>query len=134
MHLRHRVPRHIRCFAAACAGERHVHALKRADGAVDTELVAVEPVAGMRAQFAAVLPEVELLVGTAEAIPVPDASVHTVVAAQAFHWFDPSPALTEIARVLRPGGGLGMVWNERDESVPWVAELTRIIHWDTRQP
>jgi SAM-dependent methyltransferase len=102
--------------------------------ATGAELVAVEPVAGMRAQFAAVLPEVELLVGTAEAIPVPDASVHTVVAAQAFHWFAPSPALTEITRVLRPGGGLGMVWNERDESVPWVAELTRIIHWDKRQP
>jgi SAM-dependent methyltransferase len=98
------------------------------------ELVAVEPVAGMRAQFAAVLPDVELLDGTAEAIPLPDASMHAVVAAQAFHWFDPSPALTEIVRVLRPGGGLGMVWNERDESVPWVAELTRIIHWDTRQP
>jgi SAM-dependent methyltransferase len=98
------------------------------------QLVAVEPVAAMRAQFAAVLPDVELHVGTAEAIPLADASVHTVVAAQAFHWFDPSPALTEIARVLRPQGGLGMVWNERDESVPWVAQLTRIIHWDERQP
>lgn len=108
--------------------------LTRMLAATGADLVAVEPVAAMRVQFAVVLPDVEMLDGTAEAIPLPDASVDVVVAAQAFHWFDPTPALTEVARVLRRSGGLGMVWNERDESVPWVAHLTRIIHWDERQP
>src|SRR5690606_25154234 len=70
------------------------------------EVVAVEPVAEMRAVLSAVLPGVEALDGTAEAIPLPDASVDAVTVAQAFHWFDPPVALAEIARVLRPGGTL----------------------------
>jgi SAM-dependent methyltransferase len=94
------------------------------------DLVAVEPVAGMRAAFEAAVPGVEILEGTAEAIPLPDASVDAVVVAQAFHWFDGDQALAEIGRVLRPGGGVALVWNRRDESVPWVAELSQIIHWN----
>ncbi len=94
------------------------------------ELVAVEPVAGMRTAFAAAVPGVEVLDGTAEAIPLPDASVDAVVVAQAFHWFDQERALAEIDRVLKPGGGVSLVWNRRDESVPWVAEMSRIIHWN----
>jgi ubiquinone/menaquinone biosynthesis C-methylase UbiE len=94
------------------------------------ELVAVEPVAGMRAAFESAVPGAEILDGTAEAIPLPDASVDAVVVAQAFHWFDRDRALAEIARVLRPGGGVALVWNRRDESVPWVAEMSRIIHWN----
>lgn len=89
-------------------------------------LVAVEPVAGMRAVLADGAPGVEVLEGTAEAIPLEDGSVDAVVCAQAFHWFDGPAALAEIRRVLKPGGGLAVIFNIRDESVPWVAELTEI--------
>jgi SAM-dependent methyltransferase len=63
-----------------------------------------------------------------------DATVDAVTVAQAFHWFRAEEALAEIARVLKPGGGLGLVWNERDESVPWVAEMSRLMHWDRCMP
>ena len=98
------------------------------------ELVAVEPSAAMREQFGAVLPTVPVHEGTAEQIPLADESVDAVVVAQAFHWFDAARACAEIGRVLRPEGGLALVWNERDESVPWVAELTKVMHWDVRMP
>jgi SAM-dependent methyltransferase len=94
------------------------------------ELIAVEPVAGMRTAFMAAVPGVQILDGTAEALPLPDASVDAVVVAQAFHWFDQQRALAEIDRVLKPGGGVALVWNRRDESVPWVSEMSRIIHWN----
>lgn len=84
------------------------------------DVVAVEPVAAMRAELHAVLPDVEVLDGTAEAIPLGDASVDVVTVAQAFHWFDPPPALAEVARVLRPGGHLVLVWNQRDRDHDWV--------------
>ncbi len=102
--------------------------------ATGASVIAVEPIEAMRAQLVALLPEVEALDGTAEAIPVPDGSCGAVTVAQAFHWFDPGPALEEIARVLEPGGGLGLVWNERDESVPWVAELSRLLNWGVERP
>ena len=98
----------------------------------EASVLAVEPVPGMRDQLAAVLPAVEVLEGTAESIPVPDASVDLVSVAQAFHWFDAPAALAEIARVLRPGGGLALLWNERDETTPWVAEMSRLIRWHER--
>ena len=63
----------------------------------------------------------------AESILLPDASVDAVTVGQAFHWFRGHEALSEIHRVLRPGGRLGLIWNFRDETVPWVAELTRIM-------
>lgn len=96
------------------------------------DVVAVEPVDAMRAQLAIAVPGVDVLEGTAEAIPLPDASVDAVTVAQAFHWFDAPGALTEIARVLRPGGGLAMLWNERDETTAWVAEMSRLIRWHER--
>jgi SAM-dependent methyltransferase len=92
-------------------------------------VIAVEPDGEMRAALRVVLPGVEALAGTAEAIPLPAASADAVLVAQAFHWFDPEPACTEIARVLRPGGVLGLAWNLRDGSVPWVADLDRLLDW-----
>jgi SAM-dependent methyltransferase len=58
---------------------------------------------------------------------LPEASVDAVTVGQAFHWFRGREALAEIHRVLRPSGRLGLIWNFRDEAVPWVAELTRIM-------
>ena len=91
------------------------------------EIVAVEPSTSMRETFRRQLPDMEVRDGTAEAIPLPDASVDTVVVAQAFHWFRQPVSLDEIGRVVRPGGGLGLVWNLRDERVPWVAEFGRLL-------
>lgn len=78
-------------------------------------VVAVEPVEAMRAMIPA---WIETLAGTAEAIPLPDASVDAVTVAQAFQWFDAELALAEIGRVLRPVGALALVVNFRDESDP----------------
>jgi SAM-dependent methyltransferase len=91
------------------------------------EVVAVEPVEQMRAALARALPEATALAGTAEDLPLPDDSVDAVVAGSAFHWFRGDEALEEVHRVLRPGGRLGLLWNVRDESVRWVAELTAIM-------
>jgi SAM-dependent methyltransferase len=98
------------------------------------DVVAVEPVAEMRAKLHAALPDVPALEGTGEAIPVDDHSVDGVAAAQSFHWFDPGRAVPEIIRVLRPGGGLALVWNQRDESVPWVQELSKVTRWTAEAP
>ncbi|MGH9247069.1 MAG: class I SAM-dependent methyltransferase [Acidimicrobiales bacterium] len=97
------------------------------------DVVAVEPVAEMRAQLATVVPDLEVLAGTAEVIPLADGSADAVTVAQAFHWFDAGQALDEIHRVLRPGGGLALIWNMRDESEPWVAEMSRLTHWHDRR-
>jgi SAM-dependent methyltransferase len=95
--------------------------------ALGHRVVAVEPLAGMRAELERTLPGVRTLGGTAEAIPLPDGSVAAVTVGQAFHWFDHQQALREIARVLRPGGRLGLLWNVRDESEPWMAELGELL-------
>jgi SAM-dependent methyltransferase len=97
-------------------------------------LIAVDPSASMREAFRAATPKVEVLDGSDVNIPLETASADAVFVAQAFHWFDAPLALSEIHRVLRPGGGLGLIWNERDESVNWVHELTRAMQWDTRAP
>ena len=95
-------------------------------------VVAVEPVPGMRAKLAEAVPVAAVLDGIAESIRLPDRSMDAVTVAQAFHWFDSDRALTEILRVLRPGGGLAIVFNRRDEREPWVAAMSRIITWHQR--
>ena len=92
------------------------------------EVVAVEPVAAMRKALARSLPGVDVLEGTAESIRLPSGSVDAVTVAQAFHWFDAPRALAELGRVLRPSGTLLLVWNDRDERVPWVEEYSAIVH------
>jgi SAM-dependent methyltransferase len=89
-------------------------------------VLALEPVAEMRARIELEQSDVMVLAGTADAIPLPGAAVDAVTCAQAFHWFATAETLAEFRRVLRPGGVLGLVWNVRDERVPWVAELFRI--------
>jgi ubiquinone/menaquinone biosynthesis C-methylase UbiE len=95
--------------------------------AAGADVTAVEPLANMRAELGRALPAVRALAGSAEAIPLPDGSADAVLVGQAFHWFDGPAALAEIARVLVPGGVLGLLWNLRDDRVPWVGELTRVI-------
>jgi SAM-dependent methyltransferase len=96
------------------------------------EVVAVEPSAPMLEQLRARLPQVATADGGAEAVPLPPHSVDAVVAGQAAHWFDPVPAAAELRRVLRPGGVVGFIWNERDERVPWVHALGRLLAGETR--
>ena len=91
------------------------------------EVVAVEPLAEMRAALREALPDVQALDGTAERMPLAAESVDALTVAQAFHWFRGEEALTEIHRVLRPGGGLALVWNVRDDSTPWLRALTEIL-------
>lgn len=90
------------------------------------EILALEPVAAMREQLVGAHGDVEVYAGTADAIPLSDESVDVVVCAQAFHWFATSSSLSSFRRVLAPGGMLGLIWNVRDESVPWVAALSAI--------
>ena len=85
--------------------------LTRALARAFADVVAIEPDDDMRAVLARRLPEVELFVGTAEQIPLPDASVDAMFVADAFHWFDGSKAVAEFDRVLRPGGGVALLWN-----------------------
>ncbi|MET8356802.1 class I SAM-dependent methyltransferase [Micromonospora sp. NPDC005171] len=103
--------------------------LTRAVLALDHEVVPVEPDPGMRTQLAASTPGTTALAGSAEALPLPDSTVDAVLVGTAYHWFDREPAHAEIARVLRPGGTFAPIWNIRDDSVDWVAELGRIAHF-----
>ena len=97
-------------------------------------VTAVEPSASMRASLEASGVDAEILDGSDVAIPLADGSVDVAFVAQAFHWFDPPRALNELHRVLVPGGGLGLIWNERDESVGWVAGLSHAMLWDIKAP
>jgi SAM-dependent methyltransferase len=90
-------------------------------------VVAVDPIPEMLEVLTGSLPDTPALLGTAEEIPLPDNSVDSVLVAQAWHWFDPERAVKEVARVLRPGGRLGLVWNTRDERMGWVKDLGRIV-------
>lgn len=85
--------------------------------------IAVEPVAHMRDTFVRTTPDVDIVDGTAESMPLPDKSADAVVVAQAFHWFNGPKALAEIHRVLKPLGGLGLVWNGQDRTIDWVEAI-----------
>jgi SAM-dependent methyltransferase len=95
--------------------------------ALGHHVIAVEPLDEMRAQLEIAVPGVRASAGNAEKIPLPDAAADVITSAQAFHWFDHSRALPEIARVLRPGGRIALVWNSRDDRDPWMARLSEII-------
>lgn len=119
------------------AGARQVLDLGAGTGKLTTRLVergldvvAVDPIPDMLEVLRNALPKTRALLGTAEEIPLPDNSVDAVLIAQAWHWVDPARAIPEVARVLRPGGRLGLVWNIRDERLGWVRELGRIIGSD----
>jgi SAM-dependent methyltransferase len=94
-------------------------------------VTAVEPLEEMLVQLRAAVPEAVAASGGAEAIPLRDASADVVTCAQAFHWFDQQVALVEIARVLRAGGGVALVWNTRADRRPWVAGLSEAIGSET---
>lgn len=91
-------------------------------------VIAVEPAAPMLDVLRSKFSDVEAFEGTAESIPVPDSSVHAVSVAQAFHWFDREPACAEIARVLVPGGTLGLLWNHADPACAWDRAAHQIAH------
>lgn len=93
------------------------------------DVIAVEPLAEMRAHIPA--PAVPLD-GSAEDLPLEDGSVDAVLVGQAFHWFDVPRAMPEIARVLRPHGTIGLMWNMLDDRDPWVDSFARLINAEER--
>jgi ubiquinone/menaquinone biosynthesis C-methylase UbiE len=95
--------------------------------ALGHDVHATEPVPEMLDILRRHLPDTRATCAPAEELPVADRSVDVVVAAQAFHWFDLDRALPEIARVLRPGGQIALVWNLRNEKIPWVRKLGALI-------
>jgi ubiquinone/menaquinone biosynthesis C-methylase UbiE len=101
--------------------------LTRALVGTGARVLALEPGDEMRARLAAAVPEAEPIAAGAEAIPLPDASVDGATAGQSFHWFRLEEAVPELHRVLRPGAGLGLVWNERDPDDPLQRELGELL-------
>lgn len=86
-------------------------------------IIAVEPVENMRIMFSKNFPEIAILDGSAELIPLPSASVDAVVVGTAFHWFSGEKSLAEIARVLKPNGKLGLIWNLFNNEIAWAKEV-----------
>ncbi len=119
------VPSGATAVADVGAGTGKLTAVLAAPGRT---VVAVDPDPEMLAALRDRLPGVPTLEGTGESLPLGDASTDAVTFAQSWHWVDPVRASAEVARVLRPGGVLGLIWNLRDERVGWVAELTHVLH------
>ena len=90
-------------------------------------VTAVEPLAPMARHLQLALPAVPAVRAMAEALPFAASVADVLTVGQAFHWFSSGAALAEAARVLRPGATLALLWNVRDESVPWVRELTDLV-------
>lgn len=95
--------------------------------AADLDVTAVEPVAEMSAVLRHLTPDVPIVNATAEHLPIRSESVDAITVAQALHWFDTERTWTEFARVIRPNGGVGLIWNARDRSVEWVDEVWAIM-------
>jgi SAM-dependent methyltransferase len=102
--------------------------LTRALTARRLSVVAVDPSPEMLAYLHGAVPAVETREGTAEAIPLQDGAVDAVTVGQAFHWFEPQAALREIHRVLRPSGGLALLWNSRDLEDPVQQAWGEVVH------
>jgi ubiquinone/menaquinone biosynthesis C-methylase UbiE len=96
--------------------------------ALGADVVAVEPGDEMRAVLARAVPGVDVRAGSAEEIPLEDASVDAITVAQAFHWFRVNEALREMHRVLRPGGGFALLWNEWDEEDALMRALNEVVN------
>ena len=101
--------------------------LTRALVSTGARVIAVEPGKAMLTQLRRVLPEVEAIQGAAESIPLEDASVDAVTVGQAFHWFRHAEAVPELRRVLRDGGAVALVWNNRDPDDALQTEITTLI-------
>ncbi|WP_395572957.1 class I SAM-dependent methyltransferase [Streptomyces sp. BK79] len=95
-------------------------------------VIAVEPGAGMAAEFRRTLPDVPLVRGNGNALPLADHSADLLTYAQAWHWTDPALAIPEALRVLRPGGTLALWWNTEALDVPWIAAAAQRVdrHFD----
>lgn len=102
-------------------------ALTRLLAGLGLDVTAYEPDPGMLEALGASLPEVARQVAHAEQLPLADSAVDAVLVGQAWHWFDKPAAAAEFVRVVRPGGVIGMVWNVRDDRVPWMGELSDLI-------
>jgi SAM-dependent methyltransferase len=102
--------------------------LTEAIAATGAHVTAVEPLEEMRRELARTVPAATRLPGSAEQIPLADGAVDAVLVGQAFHWFDQPRALDEMARVLRPGGVVGLICNLRDESEEWAQRMTELLN------
>jgi len=101
---------------------------------VTPNIVAIEPVTEMLEQLKIVHPDVHTLQAKSDQIPLAPNSIDAVLCAQSFHWFANHETLHEIHRILKPQGHLGLIWNQRDESVSWVkalADLLVLLEGDT---
>jgi SAM-dependent methyltransferase len=102
--------------------------------ALGYEVVAVEPGGPMLDELRQAVPQAEALEGSAEAIALPDGDVDAAFAAQAFHWFDRERAVPELHRVVRPRGGLALLWNWWDDRDPLQHELAELIGFAGHSP
>jgi len=121
------VHRHDRALRVADVGAG-TGKLTRTIAEAGAEVVAIDPDPDMLAALRQHVHGVPTFLGTAERMPLPDASLDAVLLGQAWHWVEVAAASAECGRVLRAGGVLGLVWNIRDESDPWVGRLTAAMH------